>query len=423
MNEAPDHPRDPVGWSAAIAVVFFVLCLVRIGIPGTPYFDEIHYLPAARALLDGSEYLNREHPLLGKEILALGIALLGDNPWGWRLFPALAGTGALYAFTRALWFASLSRFAAVAYGALLASGFALFVHSRIAMLDVFFVAFLALALWQCAAAVREPETGRRRLAIAGVAIGLAMAAKWNAVPLAVVPGLAFFAARLAAGRRRLFTSRRGIPVPGVSLLEAALWLGLVPLAVYAATFLPAYGFDKGALQPGGLIELHRQIVALQESVIEPHPYQSRWPEWVFNLRAIWYLYEPVDGAQRGIMLIGNPLTMLLGLPAMVWAIWRGAGGDRAALSVAVLYAVSLGFWMVVNKPVQFYYHYFLPSCFLLAALALALAELRQRGWRRLTTATLLASAALFVWFYPILSAAPLAGEHSFAFWMWLDGWR
>ncbi|MBM0170386.1 phospholipid carrier-dependent glycosyltransferase [Altererythrobacter sp. C41] len=423
MNEAPDHPRDPARWSAAIAVVFFVLCLVRIGIPGTPYFDEIHYLPAARALLDGSEYLNREHPLLGKEILALGIALLGDNPWGWRLFPALAGTGALYAFTRALWFASLSRFAAVAYGALLASGFALFVHSRIAMLDVFFVAFLALALWQCAAAVREPETGRRRLAIAGVAIGLAMAAKWNAVPLAVVPGLAFFAARLAAGRRRLFTSRRGIPVPGVSLLEAALWLGLVPLAVYAATFLPTYGFDKGALQPGGLIELHRQIVALQESVVEPHPYQSRWPEWIFNLRAIWYLYEPVDGAQRGILLIGNPLTMLLGLPAMVWVIWRGAGGDRAALSVAVLYAVSLGFWMVVNKPVQFYYHYFLPSCFLLAALALALAELRQRGWRRSTTATLLASVALFVWFYPILSAAPLVGEHSFAFWMWLDGWR
>ncbi len=423
MNEAPDHPRDPIGWSAAIAVVFFVLCIVRIAIPGTPYFDEVHYLPAARALLDGSEYLNREHPLLGKEILALGIALLGDNPWGWRLFPALAGTGALYAFMRALWFASLSRFAAVAYGVLLASGFALFVHSRVAMLDVFFVAFLALALWQCAAAVREPETGRRRLAIAGVAIGLSMAAKWNAVPLAVVPGLAFFAARLAAGRRRLFTSRRGIPVPGVSLLEAALWLGLVPLAVYAATFLPAYGFDKGALQPGGLIELHRQIVALQESVVEPHPYQSRWPEWLFNLRAIWYLYEPVDGAQRGILLIGNPLTMLLGLPAMVWAIWRGVGGDRAALSVAVLYAVSLGFWMVVNKPVQFYYHYFLPSCFLLAALALALDELRRRGWRRLTTATLLASVALFAWFYPILSAAPLAGEQSFAFWMWLDGWR
>ena len=268
--------------------------------------------------------------------MALVIALFGDHPLVWRIFSVFAGAGALFAFMRALWFATLSRYASIAYGVLLASGFALFVHSRIAMLDIFFVAFFALALWQCAAAVREPETGRTRLAVAGVALGLAMAAKWNAVPLAMLPGLAFLLSRLAAGRRRLFVSRRGAPVPGISVVEAAMWLGFVPLAVYWLTFLPAYGFERGAIAPGGFIELHRQIMAMQESVVEPHPYQSRWPEWLFNLRAIWYLYEPVDGAQRGIMLIGNPLTMLLGLPAIAWAVWRGVAGDRAALSVAVL---------------------------------------------------------------------------------------
>ena len=93
------------------------------------------------------------------------------------------------------------------------------------------------------------------------------------------------------------------------------------------------------------------------------------------------------------------------------------------MAVAVLYAASLGFWIVVNKPIQFYYHYFLPSCFLLAALALALDELRRRGWQRLSTGTLVASVAMFGWFYPILSAAPLEGRYSFAFRMWLDGWR
>ena len=410
-------------WSGLFAIGFFVLCIVRLGTPDAPYFDEIHYLPAARALLDGSQYLNREHPLLGKEIMALGIALFGDNPLGWRIFSVFAGAGALFAFMRALWFATLSRYASIAYGVLLASGFALFVHSRIAMLDIFFVAFFALALWQCAAAVREPETGRARLAVAGVALGLAMAAKWNAVPLAMLPGLAFLVSRLAAGRRRLFVSRRGAPVPGISVVEAAMWLGFVPLAVYWLTFLPAYGFERGAIAPGGFIELHRQIMAMQESVVEPHPYQSRWPEWLFNLRAIWYLYEPVDGAQRGIMLIGNPLTMLLGLPAIAWAVWRGVAGDRAARSVAVLYAASRGFWIVVSKPIQFSYHYFLPSCFLLAALALALDELRRRGWPRLAAGTLAASVAVFGWFYPILGAAPLEGRYSFAFWMWLDGWR
>lgn len=423
MSQAHDHPRDPIGWSAAIAIAFLGLCLIRLAVPSEPYFDEIHYLPAARALIEGSEYLNREHPLLGKELIGLGIALLGDNAWGWRIMPALAGALALFAFTRAIWFSTLSRFAAVSYAVLLASGFVLFVHSRIAMLDVFFVAFIALALWQCAAAVREPETGRLRLALAGVTLGLSMAAKWNAVPIAMLPGLAFLVARFAAGRRRLFTSRRGIPVPGVSLMEAALWLGLVPLAAYWLTFLPAYLFAQGALPANGFVALHREIIALQESVVEPHPYQSRWTDWIFNLRAIWYLYGPIEGSHRGIVLIGNPLTMLLGLPAMVWAAWRAITGDRAAMAIVVLFAVSLGFWIVVNKPIQFYYHYFLPSCFLLAALAMALDALWQNGRRKLAVGALIASGALFAWFYPILSAAPLAGEQSFIAWTWLYGWR
>jgi dolichyl-phosphate-mannose-protein mannosyltransferase len=240
------------------------------------------------------------------------------------------------------------------------------------------------------------------------------------VPLAVLPGLAFFAARLSAGRRRLFTSKRGVPVPGVSLVEAALWLGVVPLAVYAATFAPAMYLDRNALDPANLIAFHREIVSLQESVLKPHPYQSNWPDWVLNNRAIWYLYEPVDGAQRGVLLIGNPLTMLLGLPALAWCLWIGVARRRwDALAVAALYASSLGFWMIAAKPIQFYYHYFLPSCFLLAALALALDALpRKFGW-----AVLAGSLAVFAGFHPILSAAALAGEQSFAHWMWLDSWR
>jgi len=420
MSQAPAHPRDPIGWCVLLSLAFLALCLLGIAVPSKPFFDEVHYLPAARALLDGSDYLNREHPLLGKEIIALGIALFGDNPWGWRLFSTLAGAGALFAFTRALWFASHRRFATVAFGVLLATGFALFVHARIAMLDVFMVAFFAVAVWQGAAAVREPEHGRWRLAAAGVALGLAMAAKWNAVPLAVLPGLAFFAARLSAGRRRLFTSRRGVPVPGVSLVEAALWLGVVPLAVYAATFAPALYLDRNALDPMQFIAFHREILALQESVIKPHPYQSNWPDWVLNIRAIWYLYEPVDGAQRGVLLIGNPLTMLLGLPALAWCVWAGIARRRwDALAVAGLYAASLVFWVIAAKPIQFYYHYFLPSCFLLAALALALDALPRKAG----LVILAASVAMFAWFHPILSAAALADEQSFTHWMWLDSWR
>jgi len=433
-HSAPVRSADPWGWCLAIPFVFASLASIRLTVPSLPFFDEVHYLPAAREFLKiGGEampaYLNREHPLLGKTLIALGMALLGDNPLGWRIMPLLAGALALLAAMRALWHASGERYATIAFGILLATGFHLFVHARIAMLDIFMAAFLALAAWQFAAAMREPETGRWRLALCGAALGCAMGAKWNAAALAIVPGLTFFAARLSAGRRRLLLSDRGIPVPGISLLEAFVWLGLLPLIVYALTFAP--GFFLGSpsspspLETSGLITFHADMLRWQGAVMAPHAYQSTWQQWVMNARGIWYLYEFADGAQRGVLLIGNPLTMLAGLPALVWCTMTGLYRTNwAKIGVVVGYAVSLGFWIIAPKPVQFYYHYMMPSFFLLAALALALGDLcGTPAGRWIAHGVLGLSVGFFALFYPVLSAAPLDDPMSFASWAWLEGWR
>ncbi|MDP2131070.1 MAG: phospholipid carrier-dependent glycosyltransferase [Erythrobacter sp.] len=431
---APAHPRDPLAWVAAITAAFALMAGWRLAIPSIPVFDEVHYIPAARELLSlfkggFGDYLNPEHPMLGKQLIALGMAMFGDSPLGWRIMPLAFGTLALFASMRALWHASEDRFACIAFGVLLATGFHLFIQSRIAMLDVFMAAFLAVAAWQFAGAIRQPETGRWRLALTGIALGCAMAAKWNAVPLAMLPGLVFFAARISAGRRRLFLSRRGAPVPGMTLVEAFVWLGIVPLVIYALTFVPGYWLGD-TLRPSplaqhGLIGLHREILGLQQQVLTPHTYQSNWQQWVLNTRGIWYLYEVVDGAQRGVLLIGNPLTMLLGLPALAWSLVIGVRrGDWARLGVVIGYAAALGLWLIAPKRVQFYYHYFVPGFFLLGALALALSDLRRAGWGKwLAWGTLSASAGLFALFYKVLSAAPLEGAMSFAKWAWLMGWR
>jgi dolichyl-phosphate-mannose-protein mannosyltransferase len=429
----PPRPHDPLAWCLALTGLYALLAGWRLAIPSQPFFDEVHYLPAARALaavFEGGhgEYLNREHPLLGKELIAAGILLLGDNPLGWRIMSWAAGTLALFASMRALWHASADRFATLAFGVLLATGFHLFIQSRITMLDIFMASFLAVAAWQFAAACAQPETGRRRLALTGVALGLAMGAKWNAIPLAMLPGLAFFAARLWAGRRRLFLSRRGAPVPGVTLVEACVWLGIVPLVAYALTFVPGYWLAEylrpSPLGEQGLIGFHGEILALQQQVLTPHNYMSTWPQWMLNTRAVWYLYEVTDGAQRGVLLIGNPLTMLIGLPALLWCLISGAWrGNWAKLGVVIGYGASLGLWLIAPKPVQFYYHYFVPHFFLLAALALTCSDLRRVGWGWWAWGTLAASVGVFGVFYKILSAAPLLGAKSYDKWMWLDGWR
>lgn len=430
----PAQPRDPLGLCLALTGLYALLAGWRLAIPSIPVFDEVHYLPAAREMLTlwetgFGEYLNREHPLVGKELIALGMALFGDTPLGWRIMPLAFGTLAFFAALRAMWHASHDRFACMAFGILLATGFHLLIQSRIAMLDIFMASFLAVAAWQFAAACAQPEQGRRRLALTGIALGLAMGAKWNAIPLAMLPGLAFLVARARAGRRRLFLSRRGAPVPGVTLIEAFVWLGIVPLVTYAATFLPGYWLG-GYLRPSplaehGLIGFHREILSLQQQVLNPHTYQSNWPQWVLNTRAVWYFYAPQDGAQRGILLIGNPLTMLIGLPALLWCLVSGVLRENwTKLGVVIGYAASLGLWVIAPKPVQFYYHYFVPSLFLLAALALVLADLRRsRRGQWLAWGTLAAAAGVFAWFYPILAALPLKASGSFVTWMWIEGWR
>jgi dolichyl-phosphate-mannose-protein mannosyltransferase len=424
MSLPPPHPADPLRWHLLLSGAFAVLCAVRLTIPTQPFFDEVHYLPAARALLDLSTALNMEHPPLGKQMIAAGMLAFGDNALGWRIMPLLMGVLALFAACRAIWFASESRVASLLTGLFLISGFPLLVQSRIAMLDGIMLGFVMVALWMCAGAVRQNETARWRLAIAGAALGAAMAAKWNAIPLAMVPGLAFLAARAWQAKAQFLTSNRGWPIGGMTLWEAGIWLGLLPLAVYAASYWPFLLFADVPGNPTGLIDLHRQMLDLQTQVLTPHPYQSQWWQWAANDRAIWYLYEVADGAQRGVVLLGNPVTSLAMLPALLWCAWAGVKqGRRDCLALAVLYAVSLGMWIVAPKPVQFFYHYVLPHCFGMAALALATERLWQRGERLVPFVLVAGSLGLFAWFYPILTAAPLADDQAFLDYAWSGGWR
>lgn len=417
MHPTNEGESDPRAWCALIALAFLALALFRLDIPSQVYFDEVHYVEAARRLLALTPF-NKEHPLFAKEVLAAAIALFGDRPLVWRVPSALFGTLGLFAFARLVWHVSRRRAATIFAMLLLAGNFTWFIQSRIAMLDIYAASLAMVGLWQFAA-MPGGENQRLRLAAAGTAMGLAMASKWSAVPLALLPGLTFLALKL----------RGNEGVGRISLVEAFLWLGLLPLAVYWLTFTPAFLYhnDPHLAQPFGFIAQHERMIAMQDSVIRHHTYQSVWWQWMGNLRPVWYLYEMTDGAQRGVLLLGNPLTMLAGLPALLWCLWAGIARKRAdALAMVVCFTATLALWPVSGKPVQFYYHYLLPGAFLAGALALALDAGWRRGgrWRQATLAMLVATFAMFEWFWPILSAAPLeGGRNAFVEWMWLDSWR
>ena len=57
--------------------------VLRLGIPSQFYFDEVHYVPAARVLREFSHITNQEHPLVGKEFLiTIGDHLLHQGDIG-----------------------------------------------------------------------------------------------------------------------------------------------------------------------------------------------------------------------------------------------------------------------------------------------------------------------------------------------------
>lgn len=420
--------RDPLVWCWAIALAFLGLCAWGINIPTRLYFDEIHYVPAARKLLE-LQPANREHPLFGKELIALSIRVFGDVSWAWRLPSVLCGALGLFAFARLVWWSSKRRRATILAALLLATNFTWYIQSRIAMLDMVSAGLLMVGLWQFTAALGEAVgQARLRLALAGTALGLAMGAKWSGVPAIVLPGLAFLVLRVRDSGWRIVGRKGAGPIPGISLAEAFVWLGLLPLAVYWATFAPAMFYPGAqALAPWDFIGQHELMIQLQDSVRKPHPYRSVWYQWIADWRAIWFLYEPIDGAQRGIVLIGNPFSMLAGLPALLWCAWRGiARQEGYRLWFAILYLACLGVWIINGKPIQFYYHYLLPAAFLMACLAFALDDIwnRRDRWRWLAPASLVAAFGMFGWFFPIISAMKLAGgKQAFAKWMWLKSWR
>ena len=131
--------------AALIGVLAQALFSYRLTIPNKVMFDEIHYVPAARKLLTLAAPANTEHPLVGKEIIAAGIALFGDNPLGWRAFSTLAGTATVLGVFWIVWL-TFGRTRTAALGAAFALlNFTIFVQARTAMLDGFMAMFVVLA--------------------------------------------------------------------------------------------------------------------------------------------------------------------------------------------------------------------------------------------------------------------------------------
>lgn len=414
-----------------VALAAQLLFTVHLDQPTRILFDEVHYVPAAQALIDLEGPRNVEHPLLGKELIAAGMLLLGDNPFGWRITATLAGTATVVAAFAFVWLLLGSMRAALIAALLAMLNQTLFVQARTAMLDVYLGAFLLWAMVLMLWAMRAPpERVLGRWIGASVLMGLAVAVKWAAIPYVALAGLAFVATRLRDARlakqplSAAFSGKGQRHWQGLGIVPGLLILGLVSIATYLVTFYPAFFYANQPLTLAGLFRQQFDMYALQTQTLRAHTYQSDWWSWPLMLRPIWYFYEWDNGAQRGVLLIGNPVIMWGGLVAVLACFWAWFR-SRALypLAVALLWMASLAIYVVIPKSLGFYYYYHLSGIFLCLVLAVAFHHFdagRNKGREEWFAA---AALIAFMYFYPILAASPLRDAQGFTYWMWFNSWR
>ncbi|MBU6376248.1 MAG: phospholipid carrier-dependent glycosyltransferase [Bdellovibrionales bacterium] len=443
--------------SVALFFGFWTLFILYIQFPQGLNFDEFHYVPAARQWLSWAENRNYEHPPLAKQLIALSMAIFGDQPLGWRfmstVFGALTITGT---YVAAL---ALFRTQLAALFTALITGFncMVYVQSRIAMLDTFMMGFLiwAMALGLCAFFPLFPDLSpesehRRRLKnlnLSGVALGLACACKW----FSVIPWLSLGA---IAGIYQLFRSwgitfgrstvkselAEFYPLPptGIPLSRfIRAWIS-IPVLVYFSTFIPFLWITTNATGhtysiKDILFSNQLRMWTGQLNVVSPHPYSSTWTQWPLMSRPIWYAFEPSPDKQwvRGVLFICNPVVIWAGLLAMLWTFFDWLWSRTfAALWISATYATLTFSWMLIPRKLAFFYYYYPAGILLSFAWTYMLHCLFRNSSRpsRSSRASLIAhlvvlalTLGFFIYFFPILSAWKIP-NNSYDRWMWFRSW-
>lgn len=403
---------------------------------GTPVFDEKHYVPQAWQVLTGGNWIEDNpayglvvHPPVGKWVLALGEAVFGYGPLGWRIMPALCGIGIVvmvYCVARRM---ARSTLVGAVAGLLAICDGVLFVQSRLGMLDIVQTFFVVAAF---TALICDRDQMRRRLDTAysdgiahlspygprfgfrwyrftaGVMLGLACGTKWSGIYFVIaftLMSLAFdVAARRAYGITRPW---RGVAVRDV--LPSTLSLAVMPVAIYLATFIPwfasetsVYRYQAQASTTGvlgwippawrslwhyqsGILKFHE---GLTNSAGNHHPWESKPWTWPMGLRPMLYAIQTGpdrcgDGeCSRVQMLIGTPAIWWFALPVLAWSLWSFVGRRDWRYGAALVgYGAAFAPWFAnIDRQMYFFYATTMAP-FLMILTALCLGDILHRAGR------------------------------------------
>lgn len=394
-------------------------------LPPNSFWDEGYHISSAQKYLDGKAFME-SHPPLGKQLIALGEALVGQNdhldlkpfttvdkvksyPPGYsfvgpRLLPTVLAALAGVFFYLLIYNLSGSAIFAVGGTLLYLLDNATVVHCRAAMLEGSQFFFLFWALWYFFKIYSNKPSWKQYLLL-GIPIGLASAVKVNGLVLLLLfPVLAvkqYWHLFFEQFKKKQW--RESWPVIKQFLLRTAAATGGFLLPMVLSWYLH---FAMGSsLIPGKTYHMsdkYQQIVKegkqanplyfprmLIENINFMIEYEKKVPRldltvpgntgshpagWPFGWKAIRYRYQRGANSARHLYLQGNPVNWFIGFLGVVLALILVGGRYLFRLKIKekllfekiqitlLLYAVYMYMMLGIGR-VMYLYHYLVPLYF------------------------------------------------------------
>jgi dolichyl-phosphate-mannose-protein mannosyltransferase len=396
-------------------MLLIVVCAVALGVwarlyhldfPASILWDERYFPAMANKYLQGV-YQFDLHPPLGKFIIAVGIAMLGNEPLGWRIMPTLFGLALLPLAAFLGWYCLKERVGAMLVAIFIAAETIFIVHSRIGVMDIFVVFFVLAAFL---AALRAESN--RRVIFSSVLLGLAVAVKWAAFPVAVPIGYVLW-------RKGLLRSFVG-----------GLWISAV---VYVAVVFVAalITITTNPIQAWVWAWDWHVDAARKVTASIPHTWGSPWWSWTIMLRPIRFFYGTnAEGLFQVVLAIGNPLIWWSSTLAVLVSIFdiarkavaRKLSADDPIIPIVLGYVFLLAPW-VAGTRIPYIYNYLPIYPFAILALTYWLCKIwnlsRWGPWAVVGFAA--CAVALTAFFLPLVLAIPIS-EDDIMRRVWIDYW-
>jgi dolichyl-phosphate-mannose-protein mannosyltransferase len=391
--------------ACAVALGVFAR-LYRLGFPPNILWDERYFPVMANKYLHGV-YQFDLHPPFGKFFIALGIFVLDNEPLGWRIMPTLFGLALLPLVAVLGWYCLKDKVGALLLVAFFSVETIFIVYSRIGVMDIFLV-FFVLATFLVALRAES----NRQVIISSVLLGLAIAIKWAAFPVAVPVGYVLW--------------RRGLLRPFLG----GLWISAVVyvVIVYVGALISVTANPVAAWV--WVWDWHVKA-ATKISASIPHGWGSPWWSWPIMLRPIRFFYGVNgDGDIQVVEAIGNPLiwwtstlAVLAGIIEIVRkAVGRKLSADDPIIPIVLGYTCLLAPWTPGTR-IPYIYNYLPIYPFAILALTYWLCRLwNSRQWGRwVVVAFTVCALALGVYFLPLAVALPTS-EADLMNRVWTDYW-